>query len=179
MSIGEDVIAGVGPGGLRDPHEVKILICYFLSQLSQPFPREKMAELFAAGGVTDYFTFSAVFEELLAMGHLKEEKTGWALTPLGRETAQALQGILPASLRERVAQEGKRALCQLEKERAVRTDIVPHQNGYHVRCVIGDGELEFLKLAFFAPDLQHASQIQQRLQDQSTEIYRMLMKTLT
>lgn len=179
MSIGEDVIAGVGAGGLRDPHQMKILICYFLNTLSQPFPKERMAELFTAVGLTDYFTFSSVFDELAEMGHLKEEKSGWTLTPLGQKTAAALGGSLPASLRERAAREGERALRQLEREREVRTDIVPHQNGYHVRCVVGDGELEFLKLAFFAPDLEHAGRIRQQLQERSTEIYTLLMKNLT
>lgn len=179
MSLGEEVIAGVGPGGLKDAHEVKILICFALNAVNAPLSREQLAELCTADGVTDYFTFSAAFEELAGMGNLTEEKAGWTLGPLGRETATALQGELPAALRERMEKEGEKLLSRIRREGEIRTEIVPHQNGYHVRCSIQDGELEFLKLSFYAPDLKHAGLVQRRLQERSTEIYRALMKMLT
>ena len=179
MSRKEDIIAGVGPGGLRDNHDVKILICYLLHTLKSPLPREKMAELLTADGITDYFTFSASFEELVNMGHLKESVQGFELTALGAATATALQGSLPVTLREKVAAEGAKALQMMQKESEVRTEIVPHHNGYHVRCTMDDGELEFLNLAFYAPDLTTAERIRRRLTEQSTNVYTALMKMLT
>ncbi len=179
MNLEPDVIAGVGPGGLKEPHDVKILICYFLAGIGRAFSREMMAELFTAGGITDYFTFSSAFEELCRMGHLIGLQGSWSLAPLGRETAEKLQGALPAALRERVMEVGAEAVARMDRDGEVRTDIVPHQNGYHVRCVIGDNGLEFLKLSFFAPDAGHAKQIEGRLKENYAEIYKALMKQLT
>lgn len=179
MNLEPDVIAGVGPGGLKEPHDVKILICFFLDKIGRAFSREKMAELFTAESITDYFTFTSAFDELCQMGHLIGLQGSWSLTALGRETAEKLQGTLPAALRERVMAAGAEMAAQMDREGEIRTDIVPHQNGYHVCGVIGDGELEFLKLAFFAPDREHAAYIESRLREKSTEIYQALMKMLT
>ena len=179
MAIQEDIIAGVGPGGLRDMHDVKILICYLLRTLQRPFPREKLMELLSADGISDYFTVSAAFDELRLLGHLQESRDGWSLTPLGEQTASALQSSLPAALRERIAAEAAEALSRLQRESEVRTGILPHQDGYHVCCTMQDGPLEFLKLSFYAPDLEHAGRIQRRLKEQSTELYMTLMKMLT
>lgn len=177
MSRKDERIAGVGPGGLNG-HEVKILVCAMLHSLAAPFPREKMAEILAPS-VTDYFTFSAAFEELLAMGHLKEERDGFSLTALGTATALELQNFLPLSLREKVFAEGALALQLMERENAVRTEIVPHHGGYHVRCTMDDGGLEFLTLSFFAPDLATAEQIRRRLKERSTDLYTALLTMLT
>lgn len=174
----DNIIAGVGSGGLREGHDVKILVCTVLNALSAPLPREKLAEVFAPA-VTDYFTFSAAFEELLAMGHLKETAGGYALTAIGTATAIELQNTLPLTLREKVIAEASLALQLMQRENAVRTEIIPHHNGYHVRCTMADGQLVFLDLSFYAPDLAAAEQIRLRLRERSTDVYTALIQMLT
>ena len=179
MSFSQGMIAGIGPDGLRDPHDIKILICYLLNALHTPLPRKQLAELSTTSGVTDYFSFSDAFEELRKMGHLTQKDDRWQLTPLGVETAVSLQKALPASLREKMVGLGRELLEQLRRDGSIVTRIMPHQNGYHVCCRIQDGPLAFLDLRFFAPDLNHAELIQRRLNQQATDIYLDLMVRLT
>ncbi|MBQ4050056.1 MAG: DUF4364 family protein [Oscillospiraceae bacterium] len=178
MSQNEKIIAGVGPGGLRETHDVKILVCYMLSCISAPLPREKIAEIIVPS-VTDYFTFSAAFEELMAMGHLTEDAKGFSLTALGTATARNLQSSLPLTLRDKVSAEANLALQLMNREGALQTEIVPHKDGYHVRCVMADGDLVFLDLSFYAPDLASAERIRLRFREQSTGVYTALMQMLT
>ena len=178
MSQKEKIIAGVGPGGLRETHDVKILVCYMLDSVHASLPREKIAEIIVPS-VTDYFTFSAAFEELIAMGHLTEGAKGFSLTPLGTATALRLQNALPLTLREKVSAEASLALQLMQQEGALQTEIIPHGEGYHVRCVMADGDLVFLDLSFYAPDLSSAERIRRRLREQSTGVYTALMQILT
>ena len=178
MSRKENIIAGVGAGGLRETRDVKILVCYMLKSAGAPLTREKIAEILTHG-VTDYFTFSAAFEELIAMGHLTEGAKGFSLTPLGTATAERLQNELPLTLREKVAEEASLALQLMQQEGALQTEIIPHGEGYHVRCVMADGDLVFLDLSFYAPDLASAERIRRRLREQSTGVYTALMQILT
>ena len=41
----DNLVAGIPPGGVRDPSIVKIMICYLLQRLGRPVPESELVEL--------------------------------------------------------------------------------------------------------------------------------------
>ncbi len=174
----EDRIAGVSPGGVRDPYWVKILICYLLQKLGTPVSEERLVEILTDDQTVNYFLLMTTFAELKRLGHVEKQGNGYVLTELGQKTAGELSGELPMTLRERV-------LCQAgETERRRRrrdetaTGIAETEDGWRVDFSFHDEELEFMKLSLYAPDREQALQLQDGLLRQYQDIYVGLLERL-
>ena len=67
--------AGVEPGGLTTDYEIKMLICYVLSELGRPMPISAMIETFVGEGLANYFETASAASGLAGILQLKHQRT--------------------------------------------------------------------------------------------------------
>lgn len=178
MEYQEDRIAGVSPGGIRDPYLVKILICYLLQKLDTSLSEEQIIEILTDDQTVNYFLLTTTFAEMKKLGHVEKQGKGYLLTKLGRETAEQLSGELPMTLRERVLHQAGELSRQHRRNNETAVDIVETEGGFRVDFSFHDQELEFMKLSLYAPDRTQALQLKDGLLSQYQEIYVDLLERL-
>ena len=118
----DNLVAGIPPGGVRDPSIVKIMICYLLQRLGRPVPESELVELLTGDQTVNYFLLTTTLAGLKKLGHLREQGKGLVLTRLGVRTAEELSGELPVTLRERILSRAEtlRRENRLNSERRLR-----------------------------------------------------------
>lgn len=178
-SFDDSRIAGVSPGGVRDPYIVKILICFLMQAVGRPITEEQLIEVLASAQTVNYFLLTSTFAELKRLGHLREHGGKYILTPLGEETAQKLSSELPVTLRERVMETAGSLRKKNRLERETTVAITGGEEGYRVNFSFHDGELEFMSLSLYAPDLPQAQQLRDQLLHQYQQLYIDLIDRLT
>ena len=117
--------AGVEPGGLYSPQQIKILICYMLDGAGEPMPRQAVLDIIAGGGMANFFETGAAIDELVRLQNLEESEDGHiSLTEKGRQAASTLFGLIPYTLRERSVKAALQLLTRIRRERenSVRID---------------------------------------------------------
>ena len=85
----DNLIAGIPPGGVRDPSTVKIMICYLLQRLDRPVTESELIELLTGDQTVNYFLLTTTLASLKKLGHLREKGDNLVLTRLGRRTVTA------------------------------------------------------------------------------------------
>ena len=76
----ETFTAGIRPGGLTEGREIRILICYILSELSEPMSFDEMTEAILSDGTANYFEFADALAELRETGCVVSFKTEAGIT---------------------------------------------------------------------------------------------------
>lgn len=178
MEYQEDRIAGVSPGGIRDPYLVKILICYLLEKLEDPLSEEQIIEILTGDQMVNYFLLTTTFAEMKKLGHVVKLGKGYVLSDLGRETAGQLSGELPMTLRERVLHQAGELSKRHRRDDETAVEIVETAEGCRIDFSFHDRELEFMKLSLYAPDRTQALQLKEGLLSQYQEIYTDLLGRL-
>ncbi len=174
----DEIIAGIPPGGIRDPYIVKIMICYLCRELNSPVSEQELIELFGEHTV-NYFLLTTTIAEMKRLGHLKTQGKGLVLTALGRKTADQLSEQLPVTLRERVLSDAGEMRRQNRLSSETSAQVLETPNGYQVQFSFHDGELEFMNLSLFAPDAEQAQKLKNRLESEYQQLYMDLITRLT
>ena len=152
MEYQDNLIAGIPPGGVRDPSTVKIMICYLLQRLDRPVSESELVELLTGDQTVNYFLLTTALSGLKKLGHLRQKGDSLLLTQLGRRTAEELGGELPVTLRERVLARAETLRRENRLHSETSAEIVGTEDGYRVDFSFHDGEIEFMKLSLYAPD---------------------------
>ncbi len=179
----ETFVAGVGPYGLNDVYEIKILVCYLLDKVKKPFSGEEMNTIFQNSSTVDYFALTTAIAQLEKTGHIKRVKTadgeGFELMELGAETSRQLNSTLPSALRDKIIKAALNLLSarKLSKERDAVINSV--QDGYVVSCAVHDIGSDLLKMDVFAPDMPSAELIKKEFLQNTQNVYKALIGILT
>lgn len=155
--------AGVVPGGLTNHTEIKIMICYLLDALGQPFHHEDMLEALAGQGYANYFEGAGALSDLLDAGHIAQDADGcYTLRPSGGEIVQVLLDDLPATVRERALFRARELARLRRNQKSHRANITETAGGFQVRCAVTDSSGR----ALFALELETPSRsMAQRIRD--------------
>lgn len=179
MTNNDEMIPGVGIGGLKDKYEIKILICYLLYSIKVPFSKGQLNFVFQNGGFVNYFSFCEALSELIDSSHIAPTKTDfdeiYSLNPLGIETAVRLYTSLPKSLCDNVVKTTMQLLSQIKSEKENESSIIAYKNGYLVKCIIHDFDFDLMSFEVFAPDMIQAEKIVQSFRSDPSKIYRGLI----
>lgn len=170
-----NIVPGIGIGGLQDKYEIKILICYLLKSINVPFSKEQLHEVFNQDGLVNYFSFCDALAELITSGHITSKKIEfdelYTLNQLGIETSDKLEKSLPSSLRESVVKIAMQLLAATKQARENEVVIAAKANGYSVTCMIHEEGFDLMKLELFVPDLMQAEQIEEIFRKRPSKVY--------
>ena len=172
--------AGVEPGGLYSPQQIKILICYMLDGAGEPMPRQAVLDIIAGGGMANFFETGAAIDELVRLQNLEESEDGHiSLTEKGRQAASTLFGLIPYTLRERSVKAALQLLTRIRRERENSVRIDKLESGYNVTCTINDTDSPLLSLTLRVADEPHAQLIREQFLNDPVLLYRSLLAILT
>lgn len=176
------LFAGIEPGGMTDVYEIKILICYLLYAVKEPLSKEQMDTVLQGNHLVNYFSYSAAYQELLKSGHITlEEKDGQkiiVLNQFGRDTALLLKSSLPLSVKDKVVSAGMEILAEMRRDKERETRLEQVENGYIVRLILRDGDLELLNIGLFAPDTEQAEIIRAQFMENTADVYKGIISLL-
>lgn len=175
----ENYFAGIEPGGLVDPYEIKLSICYLLSAISEPLTPDQLNFVFQSEGLVNYFSYTAALKGLLESGHIKEiirngEKK-YQITPLGLDSAHKLQSSLPRSLRDKVVSVALQLLTRLERRKNVEITLKHVEDGYLVQCRILDVGSDLMQLTMYANNETQAELMKLNFEKHIDLLYRTVL----
>ena len=172
--------AGVEPGGLYSPQQIKILICYMLDGAGEPMPRQAILDIIAGGGMANFFETGAAIDELVRLHNLEEDAAGrLSLSEKGRQAASTLFGSIPYTLRERSVKAALHLLTRIRRERENSVKMEKLPNGYTVTCTIHDMEAPLLSLTLRVADEPQAQLIREEFLNDPVLLYRSVLAILT
>ena len=150
------ITAGVRLGGLTDRTEIKILLCYLLSELKQPITQEQLIECVCGQELVNYFEMQSALQHLLDSNLIKEDENGFSILPEGAEIARTLENTVSTTVK-RYAYNAAVKLLQydaLKKEN--KTEITQVEGGYNLHCSIEDNQYTLFSMDILMPSKEIA-----------------------
>lgn len=178
--------AGVEPGGLTHGYEIKILVCYLLSQLNCGMTFSQINDALLHRGLVNYFELASAMSELVESGHLSSrdcadsrDEAIYDLTDLGLETARTFGSTLPAAVKEKAVKSARHQIIRRKIEASNLAVIRKEDDGYMVDLTITDIGSDLLKISLFMPTEQEAKLVQQHFLSDPLLTYKGVLALLT
>ena len=174
--------AGVAPGGLISTTEIRALICYILTSISDPVPGKKLADMLFYEGLANCFEVNDSFAFLEKQGHIKlvdKAEDTYTITKSGINIAKTLASDVPFTVREKALSIALKLVSRIRN--AKETDIkISNENGTtYITCSALDGEKPFMSVKLMVSDEDQARFIQEKFIDESAKIYSGIIDLLT
>ena len=176
------VSAGVNPGGLFNSAEIKILVCYILSNIDEPVPGQMLANVLHYEGIANCFEVNEAIASLVSSGQIavdnKEEDT-YTITEKGRDIAETLKTSLPFSVKEKAYIAAFKMVSRFKNAKSTDISIVKDGEKTYVNCSALDGDTPFLSVKLLVSDENQAQFIRDRFLNGTSEIYSGIIDLLT
>lgn len=160
---------------LTDSYAVKILICFFLNQIERPVTPNQLMEIATTDGIINYFYYTEAIQGLLEAGTIIEEEiegiTYYRLSEMGKKGADAFKNLVPKSFRDKILSSGLKLFAKLKNEHDVKCEIEKSEKGYRIVCTCIDMDVVLMELKLFAPDLDQAKLMKEKILLNPTEFY--------
>lgn len=176
--------AGTAPGSPTTQDEIKMLLCYILSNIGQSMSFAELHEAFSEHGYVNYFELVRALEKLTASGHLSLEREPgfpdrYAATPVGQEAAGEFCGSLPRSVREKSLDAARKLLRRNRREAEVTVEVKPADGGFLLELAIPESGCDLLRVEVFAPNREQAELLRRRFLNDPQFIYQGFLALLT
>ena len=172
--------AGVRFGGLTDRTEIKILICYLLTEAKQPLTEQQIVDAVIGQQLVNYF------ELLDALSHLAEQKLiyeidgMYSITEDGKEISRQLEKVLPFSVRERAYKAVIEVLQYDALKKQNKTKITPVEGGgFNLNCTIEDENFVLFSCDMFMPNEKSAQLAQESFIRHGQDIFKCVLGITT
>ena len=172
---------GVQPDGLKNKSDIKVLICFLLSNCSQPLSRKDLTDIFLERGLANYFEATDAISSLIRHANLTENSESGALsvTESGQLIADTLYDGLPVTVREKSLDAMSKFITRRHVNKLNKTRIEACDKGYNVTCTVNDGTMETLSVKVYVPTYNYATVVRDRFLDDPETLYRAVMAQLT
>ena len=170
---------GVRPGSVTTSHEVIILLCYIIGKAGQPVTVDELNLALQQEALVNYFELMSAWEYLLRSGHLRQQDQGYVLSSLGKQTAAAFEGQLPAAVKERGTRALSQVIQQLRRQKENQVRIEKTSDGYQITLTITDIGTDLLSLRMFMPGREECEGIRRRFLEDPAALYRGVFALLT
>lgn len=176
--------AGVRPGSPGTEVEVKMLLCYVLSNLEQAMTFDQLYEALSDHGIVNYFELIQLLDKLLETGHLSAvappgSPALYTATDLGTQAGDELGKDLPLTVREKSLASCRRLLARERRLSEVKISETPCQDGFMLEFAIPDDRGEILSLQVFSPTRHECELLKRRFLNAPLTIYKGIIALLT
>ncbi|MEG0614816.1 MAG: DUF4364 family protein [Oscillospiraceae bacterium] len=160
---------------LTDLHSVKILLCYLLKKLDKPIKPEQLYEIAVGSETVNYFFYTEAIADLLKNETiLKQEINGeevFVLAEKGYFGVDEFRKYVPKSFRDKLYVCALKFFSELKRQNEVKCDFIELENGCYIKCRILDVNDDLMELKLFAPDLEQAELIRDKIMLNPTDFY--------
>lgn len=176
--------AGTVPGSPATEVEIKMLLCYILSNMDGPMSFAQLYEALSEHSLVNYFELVRVLDNLCELGHLEtaaapDGSDRYAVTELGRRAGDEFERTLPFTVREKALEASRRVVERQRRLTEVRIAETPCGGGFQLELGIPDRDGELVALRVFAPTRQECELIKKRFLNAPLTIYKGIMALLT
>lgn len=166
---------GIEIGGLRSILEIKILICYLLKSVKTPMKRNQICDSLQKTGLVNYFDANSAIDELLNNGTIVETEyvgeTHLVVTPLGADSATALENTLLPGVRDRAVKAALNIVARARSERENKVMIEKLDDSCNVTFRIESLGETLLSLTLNVADVLQAEQLKDGFLDDPGALY--------
>ncbi|MDQ5983669.1 MAG: hypothetical protein RUMPE_00693 [Eubacteriales bacterium SKADARSKE-1] len=174
--------AGIEPGGLRSKNDIKLLICYILSNIKCSLSKEDVVSILQENNFANYFEANSAFSELIENENIckdPENSSLYKVTEIGRLVSAQLDTALPISIREKALCATINLLAKLKRETENKVTVTENADGYYVNCNISGGNIDLLSISLYVPDCLQADLVKHNFQERPELIYECTLALLT
>ncbi len=162
----DTLTAGVKPGGLQSRTEIRVLICFILSNVSEPLDLENLKEKLHFEGIANYFETAFAVSELIESGNAipcqgDDGKTYHFAGKDCQSIVDALGTSVPFSVRERGLEIANGIIERRRFERENSVEITEAENGFYVTCSVLEGGMELAVVKLLVPDKTAANAVKE------------------
>lgn len=175
---GDASSAGVKRGGLINIAEIRILICYLLSNVTQPVCGQNLAEILYHDGIANYFEVDDAISELIKGGliELVEGTTDrYVITKSGADAATTLKTTVPFTIRQRAYNATVRMLAAERNYAETKFSIEKKDKGCIVSCSAYDRDMELVTVRVLVADENQANNIKDKFVTNPSEVCRKII----
>ena len=111
--------AGISPGGLRSKKDIKLLICYILSNVREALTKEDVLTIIQENNLANYFEINNAFSDLIEnknIYELPDNKNTYTVTESGKMISTQLNSYLPLSIRDKAISASINLLAKIKRE---------------------------------------------------------------
>ena len=152
---------------ITDIYAVKILLCYFLKKINRPVTPNQLLEIATGTNIVNYFSYNHAVDSMLKTDLIEEKVidnvSHYILTDMGAMGAEEFKTMAPKTSREKILSAGLKFFTKLKNENTVSFEIVETDKGCEVKCRCVDNGLILMELSLFAPDMEQAEFIRQKI----------------
>jgi hypothetical protein len=174
--------AGVRPGAPNTGDEIKLLLCYVLSEVEDSMSFAQLNEALQEHELVNYFELVSALDSLSVTGHVSQVEVNggefFAVTELGRSTAATIETLLPKAMRDRAGRAAKRLLRREKRRREVLAEIDELKKGFEVKLAFPRRD-SVLSMQVFCPTIEEARLVRKRFLNDPAFIYKGSLALLT
>lgn len=174
--------AGISPGGLRSKKDIKLLICYILSNVNKALTKEDILTIIQENNLANYFEINNAFSDLIENNNIcesSENKNTYTVTESGKMISTQLNSYLPLSIRDKAISASINLLAKIKRESDNKVTIDKCSNGYLVKFNISGGEMDLMSFTLFVPDKLQADLVKKNFQESPEKVYECMLALLT
>jgi len=172
--------AGVRFGGLTDRTEIKILICYLLTNAKQPLTAQNIIDTLIGQQLVNYFELQDALSHLSSQNIITEDNGVYTITEEGIDISRQLEKALPFSVKERAYKAVIEILQYENLKRQNKTSITPlEKGGFNLNCTISDCDFTLFSFDLYMPDEKSAKLAEQQFIKYGQEIFKCVLGITT
>ena len=172
--------AGVRFGGLTDRTEIKILLCYLLTNSPQPLTSQQIIDTIIGQQLVNYFELQEALGTLVEQGLILEDNDRYSITDEGKGISKELEKSLPFSVKERAYKAVIEILQYENLKRQNKTTITPVENGgFNLNCTISDADFKLFSFDLHMPDEKSARLAEEKFIRYGQEIFKCVLGITT
>ena len=172
--------AGVRFGGLTDRTEIKILLCYLLSNAKQPLTSQQIIDTVVGQELANYFELQDALSHLVEQKLINEQDEFYTITEEGSDISKELEKSLPFSVKERAYKAVIEILQYETLKRQNKTSITSLENGgYNLNCTISDAEFTLFSFDLHMPNEKSAKLAEENFIKYGQDIFKCVLGITT
>ena len=172
----------ITPENMFDSGDLKILICYLLTALSEPVPVTETAQLFHYEGISNYFDTQTAIAELERDGYItvsEKAKDLYEITPKGISLSNTLKDTVSTALRTKVYNAVLKMLLRYKTERDTNITIEKTEGGALLTCKVENSGQTLFSFQLLLPGVPQAQALKTQILEDPKYYYDSFIKTLT
>ncbi len=172
--------AGVRFGGLTDRTEIKILLCYILSNASETLSSQQIIDTVVGQELANYFEVQDALAHLVEQHLIIENNDMYSITDEGVQISKELEKSLPFSVKERAYKAVIEILQYEALKRQNKTVITPvAEGGYNLNCTISDADFTLFSFDIHMPNEKSAKLAEENFIKYGQDIFRCVLGITT
>lgn len=170
--------AGVAPGSPTTSDEIKMLLCYILSNIGQSMTFSQLHESLQENGLVNYFELIRTLDKLCETGHIthtadENEPDEFTITKLGQDAAVEFERNIAPAVREKALAAAQRLLKRQRRQSEVSVTATEADGGYLMELAIPEQQL--LSVRLFVPTKEQRDLVRRRFLNDPQYIYKEIL----